>query len=117
MTAVIGGWRLLFMNELVIGVILGLNASLMALAVMRDQSDRFTFDYRQTARLLAAKYLDAVDVNDPVGSDDAREWVGRQYAMLVATFGLPISATDAVVDSALGVIGTGLGWDEGATNE
>lgn len=61
-------------------------------------SPTYRYNPTQTANLLAARWLDLTQGEYTEGA--TREFVRREYLSISATFGLPLSAADAVIDGA-----------------
>jgi hypothetical protein len=105
------------MKELLIGILVGgAIAAMAAVAVAAVIATRLhpvggghRYDCQQTARLLVAKLLELSD-GDLISEAQAKEYVRRQYLGLVATFGLPMSAVDDVVDNAWAIVREALGF-------
>ena len=92
------------MTELLLGALVVINLGALAGAGwLLLYTPTYRYDPTQTARLLAARWLDLT--NGEFREQQAREFARREYVTIAASYGLPLSAADAVIDEVWTIVG------------
>jgi hypothetical protein len=90
-------------TDLLLGVLLVLNLGMLAgVAYVLIFAPFYRYDPTQTARLLAARFLELS--GGEFAEPQAADWVRREYVTVSATFGLPLSAAEAVIEGAMAIL-------------
>lgn len=91
------------MAELLLGILVVVNLGALAGAGwLLVYGPSYRYEPTQTARLLAARWLDLTD--GEYTEQQARDFIRREYLTIAATFGLPLAAGEAVIDAAWGIL-------------